>query len=94
MKEILEYALEQAGQKRLLAPMPSFIASFKARFLELLPEPPLTRDQIKLLAHDNVVSDGAAGLDALGIQPTPVGAVVPGYLGRFKGAQPKAAAAN
>ncbi len=88
MKEIMEYTLEQAGQKRILAPLPSFIAAFKARFLELLPNPPLTRDQLKLLEHDNVVSEGAQGLADLGIAPTPVGAVVPRYLGRFKGVQP------
>jgi len=86
MKEIMEYTLEQTGQKRILAPLPSFIAAFKARFLELLPNPPLTRDQLKLLAHDNVVSGGAKGLADLGVVPTPVGAVVPRYLGRFKGA--------
>ena len=88
MKEIMKYTLEQTGQKRFLAPLPSFIAAIQARFLELLPNPPLTRDQLKLLDQDNVVSEGAKGLADLGIDPTPVGAVVPRYLGRFKGAQP------
>jgi uncharacterized protein YbjT (DUF2867 family) len=94
MKQIMEYTLAESGKKRLLLPLPSAIAAIKARFLELLPNPPLTRDQLKLLANDNVVSDGAKGLADLGITPTPVEAVVPRYLGRFRGLQPGAARAN
>jgi NADH dehydrogenase len=94
MKEIMEYTLAESGKKRLLVPLPSAIAAIKARFLELLPNPPLTRDQLKLLAHDNVVGEGASGLADLGITPTPVEAVVPRYLGRFRGLQPGAARAN
>lgn len=94
MKEIMEYTLAESGKKRLLVPLPSAIAAIKARFLELLPNPPLTRDQLKLLVHDNVVGEGASGLADLGITPTPVEAVVPRYLGRFRGLQPGAARAN
>lgn len=90
MKEIMEYTLVEAGMKRLLLPLPSAIAAVQASLLELLPKPPLTRDQLKLLAQDNVVSEGANGLADLGITPTPVEAVVPRYLGRFRGLQPGA----
>jgi NADH dehydrogenase len=93
MKEIMEYTMERTGHKRFLAPLPSCIAAIQARFLELLPNPPLTRDQVKLLSHHNVVSDGAKGLADMGITPTPVGSVVPGYLARFRGAKQKDAAA-
>jgi len=44
----------------------------------------LTRDQVELLKTDNVVSEGALGLDALGITPTPLEVVLPGYLARFQ----------
>ena len=44
----------------------------------------LTRDQLKTLANDNVVSEGARGFDALGIRPTAMGAVLPDYLWRFR----------
>ena len=94
MKEIMAYTLAESGMKRLLLPLPSCIAAIKARFLELLPKPPLTRDQVKLLAHDNMVAEGAKGLADLGITPTPVEAVVPRYLGRFQGLQPGASRAN
>lgn len=88
MKQIMQYTLAQTGQKRALIPLPSCIAAIQARFFELLPNPPLTRDQLKLLKRDNVVSEAAMGLEDLGIVPTPVGAVVPRYLARFRGAQP------
>lgn len=44
----------------------------------------LTRDQVRNLRHDNVVSDGARGLADLQITPVAVGAVLPGYLWRFR----------
>jgi NADH dehydrogenase len=84
MEDIMRYTLRQTGQKRFLVPLPSFIAAIQARVFELLPEPPLTRDQLKLLEKDNVVSEGAKGLADLGISPTPVDAVVPRYLSRFR----------
>ncbi|MCV4698279.1 hypothetical protein OFB92_34730, partial [Escherichia coli] len=48
----------------------------------------LTRDQVTLLQTDNVVSEAAKAdgrtIEALGITPTAVEAVVPGYLWRFR----------
>jgi NADH dehydrogenase len=55
--------------------------------LELLPEPPLTRDQLVLLGYDNVVSEDAADIKRfadLDIAPTPLEAVVPEYLRRYR----------
>ena len=56
----------------------------EAFFLEMLPVPPLTRDQVKLLERDNVVDPRALGFKDLGIQPTAVEAILPTYLGRFR----------
>ncbi|MFK8253090.1 complex I NDUFA9 subunit family protein [Ancylobacter terrae] len=87
-RELMELLLKEIGRKRLLLPVPFALADFKARFLELLPKPLLTRDQVKLLAHDNVVSEAAiaAGrtLEGLGIQPTALAAVLPGYMWRYR----------
>ncbi|MCA8926470.1 MAG: complex I NDUFA9 subunit family protein [Alphaproteobacteria bacterium] len=88
LKEIMAYTLAITGMKRLLLPLPAPFAAIQARLFELLPNPPLTRDQLKLLATDNVVGTGAKGLEDLGITPTPVESVVPRYLGRFRGLQP------
>lgn len=87
-KELLEFILSQTGRKRLLMPVPSFLASIQAFFLELpsfiLPlRPLLTVDQVKLLKSDNVVQSGAFTLDDLAITPSSVEAVVPGYIWRF-----------
>ncbi len=55
-KEILEKLLNSIGKKRLLIPMPLPIAQMSARFFEIMPKPLLTRDQLKLLKYDNVLS--------------------------------------
>jgi len=55
-KEILEKLLNLIGKKRLLIPMPLPIAQISARFFEIMPKPILTRDQLKLLKYDNVLS--------------------------------------
>jgi NADH dehydrogenase len=60
------------------------LARLQASVLEHVPGKPLTRDQLVLLGRDNVVAHDAAGLDALGIQPTPIDMVVPSYLSRYR----------
>ncbi len=55
-KEILEKLLKLIQKKRILIPLPLFIANFSASFFELMPEPLITKDQIKLLKYDNIVS--------------------------------------
>jgi NADH dehydrogenase len=83
-KELLEYVLRVTGRRRLLLPLPFPLARLQACLLELLPNPPLTRDQVTLLERDNVVSPGAAGLAELGITPTPLEVVVPDYLAAYR----------
>jgi NADH dehydrogenase len=83
LKELLELVLAVTGRRRLLVPLPMAIARLQAMFLQYLPNPPLTPDQVKLLAKDNVVSAGVPGLAALGIVPTAIETVIPSYLGRF-----------
>ena len=55
-KEILKKLLNQIGKKRVLLPFPLFVAQFTAHFFELMPNPLLTRDQLRLLKYDNVSS--------------------------------------
>ena len=55
-KEILEKLLNLIEKKRLLIPMPLPVAQLSARFFEIMPKPILTRDQLKLLKYDNVLS--------------------------------------
>jgi len=46
--------------------------------------PKITRDQVRSLRHDNVVSADAKGFAELGIEPTSLAAVLPDYLWRFR----------
>lgn len=83
-RELLTYMLKEIGLKRALIPVPFGLAKIQAAFLGCLPKPPLTVDQVRLLARDNVVSAGAKGLADLGITPTPVEVIAPTYLGRYR----------
>jgi uncharacterized protein YbjT (DUF2867 family) len=56
LKEILKRLLKVISKKRILLPMPLFVASLTAYFFELLPNPLLTKDQLRLLKYDNVPS--------------------------------------
>ena len=55
-KEILEKLLFLVEKKRLLLPMPISFARMTAHIFELLPKPPITNDQLRLLKYDNVLS--------------------------------------
>ena len=56
LKEIIQKLLKLIGKKRILVPLPLFIAKLSTFFFQLLPKPPITLDQIKLLKYDNVSS--------------------------------------
>ena len=56
LKEILKKLLKLIGKKRILIPLPFFIANLSANIFQLFPTPLLTADQLKLLKYDNVSS--------------------------------------
>ncbi len=82
--ELMELLLLQIGRRRWLVPVPFWLAEIQAAVLELLPAPPLTRDQVRLLRRDNVVSEGARTLEDLGITATAIELVLPTYLERHR----------
>ena len=83
-RELLELLLEQIQRRRTLVNVPWCWADFQGAILEKLPNPMLTRDQVRLLKTDNVVKDGALGLADLGVTATPVEVVIGAYLARFR----------
>jgi NADH dehydrogenase len=89
-KECMEELLSVIDRKRLLVPVPWWVANLQASILGLLPNPLLTRDQVTQLRSHNVVSDAAATegrtLAGLGIQPQAIGTILPSYLWRFRAA--------
>lgn len=83
-KEVMELLMAVTGQKRFLAPLCYGLARFQAFFLEKLPYPVLTRDQVNMLQAGNVISGELPGLSDLGIQPKTAEAVLPNYLHRYR----------
>jgi uncharacterized protein YbjT (DUF2867 family) len=88
-KQLMQYVLATIERKRLLLPLPFFIAKLDAMLLQFAPPPfTLTGDQVELLRTDNVVSDAAKAngrtLAGLGIAPETIEAIVPAYLWRFR----------
>jgi hypothetical protein len=59
LKEVIERVLAYTMRKRWLVSLPFFLAKLQGAVLQLLPNPPLTLDQVRLLERDNVVSDAA-----------------------------------
>jgi uncharacterized protein YbjT (DUF2867 family) len=84
LRELIELVLGEIRRKRLLVDLPFGLAAIQARLMSILPNPPLTPDQVELLKRDNVVSSGALTLAALGIAATAVEGVLPSYLDRFR----------
>ncbi|HVL29913.1 MAG TPA: sugar nucleotide-binding protein, partial [Sphingomicrobium sp.] len=83
MRQLTEYIAEASGQSPALVNLPDFAANALS-YLGFLPGAPLTRDQWLMLGRDNVAGKKAGGLAAFGITPTPLAAVAPDWLARFR----------
>lgn len=58
-KALLELLMNTLDRRRMLIPVPDIAAKLMAVFTSILPTPPITLDQLKLLGHDNVVEGDA-----------------------------------
>ena len=88
-RELVELVMKETGKHRPLLPLPNGIAMLLGRLGEIqgavLPITPLvTRDQVVLLAEDNVVTPGAPGLAEVGVAPTALEPILPTYLYRYR----------
>ena len=90
-RDLIGQMLSVIRRRRFVANIPFGLASIMGWSFELLQtltgglfKAQITRDQVKSLRHDNVVSDGAKGFKELGIAPTSMEAVLPDYLWRFR----------
>ena len=97
----MSYVLDETGRRRPFLPVPFAAARIQAGFMEVvdkltfakLPRAlAITRDQLRMLEHDNLVSQSAKAegrtLDGIGIPPTAFEAIVPSYLWRFRRIRP------
>ena len=87
-RECLELLLQEISRSRMLVSIPWFAASAMGKMIGWLPGAPITADQVEMLKSDNVVSPAAAKekrtLDGLGINPTPMSAILPSYLVQYR----------
>src|SRR5262249_28270338 len=87
-REIAALTLKEIDRRRFIVGVPAGLMKLAAFFAELPAlvglTPTITRDQVDLLGHDNVVRPAANGLETLGIQPTAAEPILPTYLDRFR----------
>jgi NADH dehydrogenase len=69
-EELLKILLEIKNIKRILIPLNPQLMMIPAFFLQQLPKPPFTVDQMRLLKKDNILDNNLPGLKELGIKPT------------------------
>lgn len=86
-RELIANVMNVVHRKRLLVAVPMWFARMKAWGFDMVAKGTrglipaiISRDQLKMLQTDNVVSEGAKGFADLGIAPTPMSAVLDGYL--------------
>ena len=83
-REVMAYILKLTKRRRALLPIPFGVMGLAAGAMSVLPNAPVTRDQLKQLKTDNVVAANALTLSNLGIEATPVDLIVPEYLARYQ----------
>lgn len=91
-RALMQVMLDTIHRRRVIIGMPMFVARIMAGVLDIMKfvsfqlfsNPILTRDQVKSLRSDNVVSDGAKGFADLGIEPVAMQSVLPDYLWKFR----------
>ncbi len=84
MREIMTYVRDEIMYKKDLVTVPDALAKLLAKLLGLLPNAPLTTDQLLMLQKDNVPASGSQGLESFGVTPMPLEAVAPAYLVRYR----------
>jgi NADH dehydrogenase len=75
-KDLLQALSRYLGLRRALIPVPFAAWQTLATFAELLPEAPITRNQVELMRSDNVASSAIAGFATLGIEPRGIEAMM------------------
>ena len=90
-RELMQQMLDVVRRRRLILNTPFFVARIMATCFGILQfltagivKAPVTKDQVKNLAVDNVVSDDAKGFEELGMRPMAMASVLPDYLWRFR----------
>jgi len=90
-RDLMQRMLLVIRRRRLIANIPFWIARIMGKSFDLLGaisggliKGPVTADQVRNLANDNLVSPDAKGFTDLEIKPVAMEAVLPSYLWRFR----------
>jgi len=83
-KQLMEILLAEIKKKRFLISIPWGFAKFQSYFLQMLPNPLLTPDQVELLKYSNIISGDYPTLKDLGISGKTIQSILPKYIYRFR----------
>jgi len=83
-RALYQKMFEYTGRPRKIVSLPFCVAKFEAFFLQMLPKPLLTPDQVESLKTDNIVEEGALGFVQFDITPHSLDAILPSYLERYR----------
>jgi uncharacterized protein YbjT (DUF2867 family) len=83
MGALIRWVADAIGRDPAIVELPDLVGNMIS-LGGFLPFAPITRDQWKMLQVDNVVAPGAATLTDLGVTPTPLDAVAPGWLVQYR----------
>jgi uncharacterized protein YbjT (DUF2867 family) len=83
-KELMEILLVEIKKKRFLISVPFGLAKFNSYFLQIMPNPLLTPDQVELLKYNNIISGDYPTLKDLGIKGTTIQSILSKYIYRFR----------
>jgi uncharacterized protein YbjT (DUF2867 family) len=82
LAELVRYVRDVLSLRRIVVGLPDTLGLLQALLLNVVPGKPLSLDNFRSLKVDSICSE--SGLARLGIEPTPLGAVLPGYLGKLE----------
>ena len=83
MEGLIRYIARTIGRSPAIVPLPDMVGAMIAR-AGFLPGAPISQDQWRMLQHDNIVGDQENGLSIMGLTPTPLAAVAPDWLVRYR----------
>jgi NADH dehydrogenase len=90
-RSLMERMLRIIRRRRMIVGLPLWLGRTMGAVFDFLNtmsvgliRGPITRDQARNLARDNVAAPGMPGLADLGIEPVAMEAVLPDYLWRFR----------
>ena len=83
-RELLEIVLKLVNRKKFFLNIPFSIAKIQAFFMQMMPNPLLTTDQVEILKYDNIATGMNPTIFDLDISPSTIESILPDYIYRFR----------